>query len=213
MAHFLGAQGASELITLAETAPDQSAARSFPEAASANRSIFFDGKGRARSVREVYARLTSFHGTDAAPATQIAQANVPAPAPIETPGRIVPGGSGSIPRLATPTGQARSNNALHGLFRGGGDAPAAESLRKTWIKVGNERMRVDSPSFFPRAEPVAELASARFEANAQTLSDAPAPEAQRLANPAPAIAKDAATGANGAPLDLMMMARSQARKR
>jgi hypothetical protein len=213
MAHFLGAQGASDLIGLAQSAPEQSAAKAFPDAASANRSIFFDSKGRARSVREVYARLASFHGADAAPATQIAQALQAAPAPVEARGRVVPAGSGSIPRLATATGQLRSNNALHGLFRGGGDAPAAETLRKTWIKVGNERMRVDAPSFFPRAEPVVEVASARFEAKAQSLSDAPPPEAARLANPAAPNAKPVVAAVNGAPLDLMMLARSQARKR
>ena len=38
-AHFLGAQGAIDLIRLASTSPDAKAAAHFPEAASANRSV------------------------------------------------------------------------------------------------------------------------------------------------------------------------------
>ena len=67
IAHFMGAGGARELISLAANEPDRSAAGAFPDAASANRSIFFDPKGRARTVREVYARLVAFHdGADTA---------------------------------------------------------------------------------------------------------------------------------------------------
>lgn len=54
MAHFLGAAGAGRLITLAARAPEASAAESFPGAARANRSIFYDRQGRARSNAEVY---------------------------------------------------------------------------------------------------------------------------------------------------------------
>jgi len=56
-AHFLGANGAAELITGAETNPDQRADRLFPAAARANRSIFYDG-GRPRTAAEVLERLT-----------------------------------------------------------------------------------------------------------------------------------------------------------
>ena len=42
MAHFLGANGASKLISLASQQPGASAAASFPRAAAANRSIFYD---------------------------------------------------------------------------------------------------------------------------------------------------------------------------
>ncbi len=57
VAHFLGAGGAAELISAAETNPDQPANRIFPAAARANRSIFYEG-GQARSVRDVLAVLT-----------------------------------------------------------------------------------------------------------------------------------------------------------
>ncbi|GGE47664.1 hypothetical protein GCM10007276_26130 [Agaricicola taiwanensis] len=60
-AHFLGAQGAASMIRLAETNPGASAARAFPEAAAANRSIFY-ADGKARPVAEVLANLKSKHG-------------------------------------------------------------------------------------------------------------------------------------------------------
>src|SRR5689334_9077627 len=60
MAHFMGVGGAGKLISSAEDNPNASAARLFPNAAAANRSIFYEkGSGRARSVSEVYSVLTS----------------------------------------------------------------------------------------------------------------------------------------------------------
>ena len=60
MAHFMGVGGAAKLISNAEDNPNTSAARLFPNAAAANRSIFYEkGSGRARSVSEVYSVLTS----------------------------------------------------------------------------------------------------------------------------------------------------------
>jgi hypothetical protein len=57
MAHFLGANGASRLITKAEDNPRVSAVAMFPRAAAANRSIFYDRSGSPRSVSQVYAEL------------------------------------------------------------------------------------------------------------------------------------------------------------
>lgn len=54
IAHFLGAAGATRLITLAGSNPRASAASAFPNAANANRAIFFDGAGQARTLAEVY---------------------------------------------------------------------------------------------------------------------------------------------------------------
>lgn len=211
MAHFLGVNGASELIGLAQANPTQSAASAFPDAASANRSIFFDGKGRARTVREVYARLSSFHTggeAEAAPATAVAAAQPMAAA--EAPARMVvqPGGSGSIPRLVTQT-QARSNNALHGLFRGGGETQGAEKLRKTWLNVAESRLRADSPSFFPREGGVQQVAAITPDPVNATVSDA---TVTTTASTAPGIAMDlplppvrasqAAAPVAGRPIDL-----------
>ncbi|RJF94566.1 lytic transglycosylase domain-containing protein [Oleomonas cavernae] len=57
MAHFLGAGGASRFLGALERSPTSKAADLLPEAAAANRSIFYNKDGQARSVREVYRRF------------------------------------------------------------------------------------------------------------------------------------------------------------
>src|SRR6266700_6241091 len=59
MAHFMGVGGAAKLISNAEDNPNASGAALFPNAAAANRPIFYDRSGQARSVSEVYSGLTS----------------------------------------------------------------------------------------------------------------------------------------------------------
>jgi len=65
MAHFMGVGGAAKLISNAEDNPNASAARLFPNAAAANRSIFYDRAGRTRSVSEVYSVLTTRYASAA----------------------------------------------------------------------------------------------------------------------------------------------------
>ena len=57
-AHFLGPDGAGRLINAATSSPRANAAAMFPSAAAANRNIFYNRDGSARSASEVYARLT-----------------------------------------------------------------------------------------------------------------------------------------------------------
>ena len=67
-AHVLGPQGSARLIEAVQRSPHQPASELFPDAAAANRPIFYRD-GRAASVTEVYANLT--HGADApVPASQ-----------------------------------------------------------------------------------------------------------------------------------------------
>lgn len=58
IAHFLGPDGAGRMISAASSRPQASAVAMFPAAAAANTSIFYDKSGNARSVGEVYAKLT-----------------------------------------------------------------------------------------------------------------------------------------------------------
>jgi hypothetical protein len=77
IAHFMGAGGAAKLIANAEDNPQASAARLFPNAAAANRPIFYDRTGRARSVSEVYSVLTArYAGAANSPAARSAMAAV-----------------------------------------------------------------------------------------------------------------------------------------
>jgi hypothetical protein len=70
-AHFLGPQGSARLIEAVNASPGASAAAMFPDAAAANRSIFYR-EGRPATVSEVYANLTRTAGgggvADPAPA-------------------------------------------------------------------------------------------------------------------------------------------------
>lgn len=58
IAHFLGADGAARLINAAVNQPNARGADLFPAAAHANRPIFFDRGGNARSALGVYRELT-----------------------------------------------------------------------------------------------------------------------------------------------------------
>ncbi|MEP0071007.1 lytic transglycosylase domain-containing protein [Pyruvatibacter sp.] len=57
-AHFLGAGGAIKLINAAESDPRANASALFPGAAKANKSIFYNKDGSAKTVSQVYDRLT-----------------------------------------------------------------------------------------------------------------------------------------------------------
>ncbi len=72
IAHFLGAGGASKLISSAEDAPNARADVLFPEAAAANRSIFYDRSGQPKTVAEVYRGLVAKHQGGASPGFEIA---------------------------------------------------------------------------------------------------------------------------------------------
>ena len=57
MAHFLGTGGAGQLINATRDRPQANASAIFPAAARANKSIFYDRQGDARSVAGVYSEL------------------------------------------------------------------------------------------------------------------------------------------------------------
>jgi hypothetical protein len=106
IAHFLGSDGAGKLINAASAQPGASAADMFPQAAAANRSIFYDSAGHARGVSEVYAKLTGrFDMARATNVTPGSAANINTAAlqepPIDT-SRLLPIGSAAAvqPRVA-----------------------------------------------------------------------------------------------------------------
>ena len=57
IAHFFGPSGAAKAISLAQSNPNANAAEIFPAAAGANRPIFYDKQGNARSIAGVCAEL------------------------------------------------------------------------------------------------------------------------------------------------------------
>ena len=57
MAHFLGLGGAKQFLKAMQVSPGRTAASMFPAAAGANRNVFYNRDGSARSLSEVYERF------------------------------------------------------------------------------------------------------------------------------------------------------------
>lgn len=107
IAHFLGLNGAKKLIALKQSQPDASAARAFPDAAKANRSIFYDRHGHAKSADAVYASLVAKH--DRVPQQPAPQQPAPLQVASQSPATQVAAVLRSAPARETavvlPTGQ------------------------------------------------------------------------------------------------------------
>jgi hypothetical protein len=99
IAHFLGADGAGKLINGASGRPQASAVAMFPHAAAANHNIFYDGHGRARSVGEVYSKLTRLF--DSARSVAFAQGGISDPATAQAPPLPPPVTIAAVPPVRT----------------------------------------------------------------------------------------------------------------
>jgi hypothetical protein len=141
-AHVLGARGASDLVKGATTKPTAPAADVFPDAAAANRPIFYDKSGRARGLGEVYALLVSAH--ESAPLSGMA-------GPASQPAAL-----GYVARSNEP--------AMFGLFRTEGRrGPVSDAVAKLWTARQAEGGRVATASvtpFFPRSDAASETGAA-----------------------------------------------------
>jgi transglycosylase-like protein with SLT domain len=149
MAHFMGVGGAAKLIANAEDNPQASGARLFPNAAAANRSIFFDRAGRARTVSEVYSELSSrYAGAANSPATRNAIAslgdtrNVALASAASTASAIdnaaylstFPNARSVTPvAMASASATANSSPMFRSLFQAGDRAePVSPAVRELW---------------------------------------------------------------------------------
>lgn len=113
IAHFLGAQGAEKMFRAGLDNPDQLAVSLFPRQASANRAIFYDRDGQARTIRQVYQVLVAKHegGNAGFAAQQMTGAEAVAPPAAEPP----------LPSRFSP-----ENMSFTGLFKTEHEAPAEE---------------------------------------------------------------------------------------
>lgn len=151
MAHVLGARGAGDLIRAASNDPTRKAATDFPEAAAANRAIFFDKAGRARSAQEVYGVLAASHANTQLAATTAASQPSPAAAAAGQ-------GAGDQPApiaAALAPGRARG---LIGLFSTEGSRePVSKAVANLWAtpRSGGTRLASleDGARYFPRQSP------------------------------------------------------------
>ena len=148
IAHFLGAGGASRLITNVQNNPQASAPAMFPRAAAANRAIFYDRGGNARSVSQVYAELTGRYSVAAnSRATQTmlaaggAQPTTAAP-PVNLAATSL-AQAGQVQRVAMSTemseaesralGISERNSRFHSMFQAGERGePVASAVRELW---------------------------------------------------------------------------------
>ena len=129
LAHFLGADGAGKLISAAVSNPRANAAAMFPQAAAANRPIFYDGSGQPRSASDVYGRLTgrfdvartlAFSGTKA--------------------GQAVPDTAGMTQVLAAANAQPQAKDTrplFESIFTDRVGAAVSPSVSSLWAPTGS----------------------------------------------------------------------------
>jgi hypothetical protein len=161
LAHFMGVGGAAKLIANAEDNPQASGARLFPNAAAANRSIFYERGGRSRSVSEVYSVLTQRYASAAnSPATRTAMASVgvmpaskvAAVAPVDNTAYLssFPDVRSVTPVASQPTivtaSLAPSQPIFRSLFQAGERSqPVSPAVQELWGN-GSSLTSVPSPS-------------------------------------------------------------------
>jgi hypothetical protein len=147
VAHFLGPTGASRLISLADSRPLTPAAAIFPNAARANPTIFYDGRGNARSAGDVYRNLIGRYEV-----ARSGPANPPASGPANAPAAVADAAAPAVPRtgfapdtagltetyaaaarLSPAVQAAEAGPAFHGLFRStGGPEPISPLVNSLW---------------------------------------------------------------------------------
>jgi hypothetical protein len=184
IAHVMGTRGAQALIGAAASEPDRVAARAFPEAAAANRAIFFDRAGRARTMREVHDVLSASH--------RAVTGTVTSPVAGAAPG-------------ATATAPDRPG--LLGLFSTeGARRPVSEAVARLWSgqrAAGVQIAALDPPArFFPRS-----ASDAVVDGMAATAPPAGEAEARLVTAPTPperlaALSTAPSPRRAGKPLDL-----------
>ena len=174
MAHFMGVGGAAKLIGNAEDNGQASAARLFPNAAAANRSIFYDRTtGRARTVSEVYSVLQQRYDSAAtSSATQSAMAS--AGGDIAKPGVAV---ASAAPSTSSSPAVADTASFLSSFPDTRSSAPAATSAT---VAATSADAAAASPVFRSlfqdggRPQPVSQAVRELWGNSASLTSDTPA---------------------------------------
>ena len=157
LAHFLGAGGAARFLRAHNSSPDAPAATLLPQAARANRPIFYNRDGSMRSFAEIRARFaekiaTGTHGGRAGHSPAPVRQRTPAPSFLDGAVRTAALDTSQLPRAA-----ALDANPLDSAERSGldADALAFASLNlggpnaidpDTLLELGRERSRQAGPS-------------------------------------------------------------------
>lgn len=110
IAHFLGANGAKRFLSLRASNPNASAVSAFPEAARANKSIFYNSSG-PRSVEDTYRVLVSKHDNirNVAPTTAVANLQITNPLAASADNSPIPNLFARIAAIFSPRTAAPAN--------------------------------------------------------------------------------------------------------
>lgn len=146
LAHFLGAQGASQFLAALSLAPGKSAASIVPGAAATNRAIFFAPTGAPRSLGEVMGLLRgrlgrAMEGGDASQWADAAPYGLPAARPQFAGGPVAQAfhAAAAVSAGNADAPQARPSMAetLRQTFNVGGttDSAAPENVRYTYRRL------------------------------------------------------------------------------
>jgi hypothetical protein len=182
MAHFMGVGGAAKLINSAVDDPQASAARMFPSAAAANRSIFYDKQGSARSVSEVYAVINSRYASAAgASATQTALAMYGAQPNVDAASRAsTPGAAQAVPALDSanflsqlPDARNAAQMPVASAAESAGRFPPADPMFRSLFQVDE------------RSQPISPTVQQLWGRSASLTSDAVTPAAPASNGPRP----------------------------
>ena len=186
IAHFLGPAGAGKMINAADSRPDANAAKLFPAAAAANRSIFYDHSGSARSVGEVYAKLTGKFDTartvalaglspgianpPAATAATAATAAASMAAPSQAPAQMA---AADIPTMAFSALPVSANSPIKTPTRAAAAAPDTAGITQALADARNKMQAIaDAKPLFQ-----AMFSDRGEEAVSQTVADLWTPSA------------------------------------
>lgn len=139
IAHFLGASGAKRLIGLAESRPDANAASYFKAQAKANKPIFFDSSGQARSADAVYQNLVNRHDGTRLIGTALASVE-PRPKPVVPTNTVAlaatPLAKPAAPAVASPVQIATVPTQVAAVPAQVGTAPApVDRVGQAWNVV------------------------------------------------------------------------------
>jgi hypothetical protein len=196
IAHFLGASGAGDLIRLAGSTPDAAAARYFPDAAAANRSIFYERSGAPRTALSVYQNLVTRH---AGAVSQTALPNLDSGVNEPLPG--VSANSNAV--WSGFASQEKQRGGLLDLFRSDGE-PVSAAVRETWGRGNAQPLSALRPAIDPTEDrPIGEPISLAPPKSKKRLAATPQPIDDEPAQPK----KARRTQAVGEPLDLMKFMR------
>jgi hypothetical protein len=129
-AHFLGPDAAAKLIKLAGSDPGASAATQFPQAAAANKSVFFHPDGSAKTAREVYDWALAQPGSaGTARVSQVSAAS--AAAPVSQEGahlQVVHAQSAEIQMLLASVMNWQPKHSMFSALFGAGDATPSTAM-------------------------------------------------------------------------------------